>query len=66
MGLYAQHGEELLIGMDYRLDAVGGIQSQLCTCLAEAGFILGGGEDGNIENLAWQPRSVSLLCGTRG
>lgn len=52
VGLYAQHGEELLIGMYRCLEAAGGVQSQLCACLAEAGFILCSGEDGDIENLA--------------
>lgn len=48
-----QHGEEGFVKMTNSLDAIGGIQLQLWTRLAQPCTILRSCNDGDVEHLAW-------------
>jgi hypothetical protein len=59
VGKSIQHGEERLVIVNLGPDAARCVERQLWTCLAEPGFVLGGREDGDVEDLAC-PMSVCL------
>jgi hypothetical protein len=57
----SHHGEERLIQVAYGLDAAGPVQAELWTCLAQSRFVLRGGKDGNVQDLACQLRVLASV-----